>query len=47
MNKDKDFDKVIDVMKNQFNWRDDISDERFAFTNELIKSTKIVMGLNS
>lgn len=46
MKKDKDFDKVIEIMKDKFQWRGEVGEDMFSYTNELIKATKMLtLGL--
>ena len=42
MVKDKDFDKVIEIMKDKFNWKGEVSEDLFTYTNELIQATKLL-----
>lgn len=46
MTKDKDFDKVIEIMKDKFQWKDEVGEDIFTYTNELIKSTKLALGFS-
>ena len=39
--KDKDFDKIIEIMKENFHWKGEVGEDHFNYTNELIKSTKL------
>lgn len=41
--KDKDFDKIIEIMKTKFQWRGEVGEQNFTYTNELIKATKIAL----
>ncbi|MDA3781159.1 MAG: hypothetical protein PF487_13180 [Bacteroidales bacterium] len=43
MEKDKDFDNVIEIMKNNFQWKGDVGKGIFNYTNELIKATKLFL----
>lgn len=43
--KDKDFDKVIEIMKDKFQWRGEVGEDNFTYTNELIKATKLALRL--
>ena len=45
MIKDKDFDKVIEIMKDKFQWKGEVGKDNFTYTNELIKATKLALGL--
>ena len=43
MIKDKDFDKVIEIMKDKFQWRGEVGEDNLTYTNELIKATKLAL----
>lgn len=43
---DEDFDKIISVMKDKFNWRGVVGETITIYTNDLIKSTKFALGFN-
>ena len=43
--KDRDFDKVVEIMKSEFQWRgEEVGKQIFTYTNDLIKATKIALS---